>query len=182
MLEPAGMGEVMKANHGTNAAPDEGGELFPIAFEGSTIPGSFFGLDAAPLHGKTQGVEPQVTREVEVALRMGPPVAGGAGAVAAANVTGVLPVRPLAVVAVALNLVPGGRNPPKEVGGKRAARGRVPGLRQRLRWQDIHRGSGNYRQAGRVIQRGRTPPLILPGMIVTDRTFVTAVCTDGAFW
>src|SRR6516225_5309209 len=144
MLEPAGMGEVMKANHGTNAAPDEGGELFPIAFEGSTIPGSFFGLDAAPLHGKTQGVESQVTREIEVALRMGPPVAGGAGAVAAANVTGVLPVCPLAVVAVALDLVAGGRNSPEEVGGKLAARGERA---QGLRWQQIHRGSGKYRQA-----------------------------------
>src|SRR4029077_5193368 len=59
LFEPARVGEVMQAYHGTNPALHQPLQQLAVTLERCEVPLAFLRLDAAPLDRKAQGVDAQ---------------------------------------------------------------------------------------------------------------------------
>src|SRR5882762_9796562 len=115
LLKPARIGEMMQADNRTYATLRQRCQQLAVALQGHGVPSAFFRLNAAPLHGEAQSIDSEIACQVEVSLRVYPPVAGGTTAVTGLDPTQSFPVGPLAVFVAAFDLVGGGGNAPKEV-------------------------------------------------------------------
>src|SRR5215472_2266980 len=75
LLEPMRMGEVVKADHGLDTSFEKGPQQFAITGKGLRVPAALLRFDTCPLHREAQCVKAQITREIEVAFGIRPPVA-----------------------------------------------------------------------------------------------------------
>src|SRR5262245_64412673 len=96
---------MMQGDEGPNAAALESLEHLAIARQRWGIPASFFRLNAAPLQGEAQGVDPQRLGAIEVLFGIAPPVTGQPYMVAGLDASLFLPGGPLVVAGATLYLV-----------------------------------------------------------------------------
>ncbi len=106
LFEPARVGEVVQRDHGRDAAPPQRQQQLAVALDRGLVEGAVARLDPAPLHREPVRVLSQRRDPIEVGRRVAPPAAGVARAIAAPDPAGLLlPVPPLVVVVLALDLV-----------------------------------------------------------------------------
>ena len=117
-LKPARVSEVMERDEDAHAAAAGGAQKLAITHDGPVAPVGEGGLHAAPFNRDAQGVEAQRGAEVEIALGVGPPVAGRT-AQASADVGTALPVMPLVERVATLELVRTGGDAPEKILGER---------------------------------------------------------------
>ena len=112
-LQPARVGEVVQRNHRGNAAPAQRKKHGPVAIERGVVEDAFARLDPAPLDREPVGVLAQCSRAIKIRLGIAPPAACVAGAVAVPDPAGLLlPIPPLVVAVLALDLVRAGGGAP----------------------------------------------------------------------
>ncbi len=106
--KPERIGEVVQRHHGLDAPVAQAADHGTVAVQRRVIDLAGAGLDTAPLDAQPMGVEPQPLHVIEIALGIGPPIAGEPAAVAVPDGAGLLLVdRPLVVAVVAFCLVRG---------------------------------------------------------------------------
>jgi len=141
LLEPDRVREVVQSDEWRKSPLAQALEHLAVACERRIIPCAWSRLDPAPFQRETQGVQPHLRGEVEVALgcpagraaRGVPPVAGPSARLAGLDVPGLLPGVPLIVGVTALVLVRRGSDAPQEAVGKRQRADRGRRLRSLLR-------------------------------------------------
>jgi hypothetical protein len=109
------VGEVMQADHRLNAAVVECLQHFPVALKSSRIPSAFFRLNTAPLDGEAKGIYTDFASQVEIALRIRPPIASSTTTVSGFDSSRGLPGRPLIILVATFDLVSRGGYSPQEI-------------------------------------------------------------------
>ncbi len=105
-LEPAWVGEVVQRDHRRDPALVERREQLAVAPDRRLVEGAVARLDPAPLDREPVRVLAERRHAIEVGYGVAPPAAGLARAVAVPDPAGLLlPVPPLVVVVLTLDLV-----------------------------------------------------------------------------
>ena len=115
VFKPHGVGEVMQADHRLNAAVVECLQHFLVPLNSSRIPSAFVRLNTAPLHGEAKGIYTDFASQVEIALRIRPPIASSTTTVSGFDSSRGLPGRPLIVMVATFDLVSCGGYSPQEI-------------------------------------------------------------------
>lgn len=115
VFKPYGVGEVMQADHRLNVAVVEGLQHFLVPLNRSRIPSAFVRLNTAPLDGEAKGIYTDFASQVEIALRIRPPIASSTTTVSGFDSSRGLPGRPLIIVVATFDLVSCGGDSPQEI-------------------------------------------------------------------
>src|SRR6202043_3014088 len=94
---------------------------FLVALNRSRIPSAFVRLNTAPLDGEAKGIYADFASQVEIALRIRPPIASSTTTVSGFDSSRGLPGRPLIIVVATFALVSAGEAPPKKSSRKAQA-------------------------------------------------------------